>query len=322
MKKLGVFTSGGDSPGMNAALRSVVRTAIHHKVEVYGIERGYQGMIEGKIKRLYRDSVSNIIQRGGTFLRTARSEDFFTEKARAQAADVLKDRDIEALIAIGGDGTFQGAEKFSKEWQIRVIGVPGTIDNDIYGTDYTVGYDTALNTALSAVDRIRDTAAAHDRVFFVEVMGRQAGFIALDAGVAGGAEQILTPEEVTDIDEVANFISDGMKKGKTSSIVVVAEGDDQGGALDIAKKIKAKTKLKFRVSILGYIQRGGAPTARDRILATKLGAAAVEAFLGGKDRIMVGEVDGKIVHTPLIDTFSKKKPIDKNLLKLSEILAL
>jgi 6-phosphofructokinase 1 len=321
IKRIGVFTSGGDAPGMNACIRAVVRTAIYHGVEVIGIMRGYQGMIEGDFIPMDRRAVSNIIQTGGTILKTSRCEEFYHKAGRAKAIEKLRQAGIEGLVAIGGGGTFKGAHKLYVESGIPVIGVPATIDNDIYGTDYTIGFDTAINTALDAIDRIRDTAIAHGRIFWVEVMGRLCGFIATDVGVAGGAEAILIPEERTDIDELASELLNWHNMGKTSCIMVVAEGEEAGGAFQLARLIGEKTGLDSRVTVLGHIQRGGKPTARDRVLASKLGAAAVEALLAGETDKMVGEVNGKVILTPLEDAYSKRKPIDKSLLALARILA-
>ena len=322
MKKIAVFTSGGDAPGMNACLRAVVRTAIYSNLEIVGIRHGYQGMIEGDFVPLEMRSVSNIIQRGGTILYTGRSKDFMKKSGRRKAAMVLEREDIDALIAIGGDGTFHGAYELWREWHIPTIGIPATIDNDLYGTDFTIGFDTSTNTALCAVDKIRDTAAAHERVFIVEVMGRSAGFIGLDVGTASGAEEILIPETETNIDRICTRLKKGRAKGKTSSIIIVSEGDECGGAIKIGEEIKKKIKLNYRICILGHIQRGGAPSVKDRILASKLGYTAIKELLKGKKNVMVGEVNNKIRLTPIKDTWTKKKPIDKTLLRMAEILTL
>lgn len=322
VKKIGVLTSGGDSPGMNACIRAVVRSAIYYKIEVVGIMRGYAGMINGDMIEMNISSVSNIIQRGGTILKTARSEEFKTPEGRKKAAENLHKWGIDGLVAIGGDGTYRGASIFNQEYGIGVIGAPGTIDNGIHGTDYTIGYDTATNIALEAVDRLRDTAASHERIFFVEVMGRDTGFIALDVGVAGGAEAILIPETSTDIDKMSRVLADGRKRGKSSSIVIVAEGDEAGGAYKIAEKIKKRTGLDYRVTILGHVQRGGSPTVRDRVLASKLGAAAVEALKDGMTGMMVGEIHGKVELTPLETIWTQKDEVDMNLYRLAEMLAI
>jgi len=322
ISRIGVLTSGGDAPGMNACIRAVVRTAIYHGLEVAGIRRGYAGLIEGDIFQMDLSSVSNIIQRGGTILKTARSEEFKTSEGLARAAANLREWGINGLIAIGGDGTYRGANCLSKECDIAVVGAPGTIDNDICGTDFTIGYDTAINVALDAVDRIRDTAASHEMVFFIEVMGRDAGCIALDVGVAGGAEAILIPETPTDIDEMCETLTRGRERGKTSSIIVVAEGDESGGAYAIAEKVKEKTRLDYRVSILGHIQRGGSPTVRDRVLASRLGAASVEALKDGASNVMAGEINGKMEFTQLESIWSGRKEVNMNLCRLARMLAI
>lgn len=321
IRRIGVFTSGGDAPGMNACIRAVVRTALFHGVEVIGIMRGYEGMIEGDFIQMDRRSVSNIIQTGGTILKTSRCKEFHYKSGRRKAIQKLREAGIDGLVAIGGEGTFKGAHKLYIESGIPTIGVPATIDNDLYGTDYTIGFDTAINTALDAIDRIRDTAIAHGRIFWVEVMGRFSGFIAVDVGVAGGAEAILIPEVRTDIDELSRQLLHWHNMGKTSCIMVVAEGDEAGGAFQLAQLIKDRTGLDSRVTVLGHIQRGGKPTARDRVLASKLGAAAVEALLAGETDKMVGEVNGQIVLTPLEETYSKKKLLDKSLIALAQLLA-
>lgn len=321
MKTIGVLTSGGDASGMNACLRAVVRRALWHGLRVLGIRRGYVGLLEGEAQDLDHSSVSNIIHVGGTILKTGRSEEFYQSAGRAIAAEQLRRLGVDGLIAIGGDGTFHGAHALWEEHRVPVIGLPATIDNDVYGTDATVGYDTAVSVAVEAIDRIRDTAASHDRMFFVEVMGRQAGFIALEVGAAGGAELILLPEVYTSAEEIYKTIADGIARGKTSSIVVVAEGDEEGGALEIARKVQALGALECRVCILGHTQRGGPPTADDRVLASRLGAAAVDALLAGESDKMVGRVGGNMVLVPLSDTWEKKKPIDRELYELAQVLA-
>ncbi len=321
MNTIGVFTSGGDAPGMNACLRAVVRTALGHGLRVVGIKRGYAGLLEGDFIEMGHGSVSNIIQLGGTIIKTARSEEFLQYEAREKAAAALREAGIEGLVAIGGDGTFRGAQALGSEQQIPIIGAPGTIDNDLYGTDETIGYDTAINTALDAIDRIRDTATSHDRLFFVEVMGREAGFIALDVGVAGGAELILVPEDNVTVEHIYRTIMAGLKQGKMSSIIVVAEGDEEGGALELAHKVSELGKIECRATILGHVQRGGKPTARDRILASQLGAGAVEALLAGESGKMVGRINGELTLTPLPDTWMKKKPLNKGLYELAQRLA-
>lgn len=324
MKRIGVFTSGGDAPGMNACIRAVVRKSIFHQVEVFGILRGYNGMIKGEFTLLASHSVSNIIQRGGTILKSARSEEFMSYEGRKKAFEQLSKAGIEGLIAIGGDGTFKGAKVFFEEFGIPTVGVPGTIDNDLYGTDYTIGYDTAINTALEAIDKIRDTADSHDRLFFIEVMGRDSGYIAIACGIAGGAELVMVPETSTSIDEVVQVLNQGWKRSKTSSIIIVAEGDEEGDAHTIAQKVKERLKgiYDIRVSTLGHIQRGGSPTARDRILASRLGAAAVDALLAGQKNIMVGIVNDSITHISFEDAINQDKPIKQELIELVNILSL
>ncbi len=324
MKKIAVFTSGGDSPGMNACIRAVVRTGIFRGLEVYGIYHGYEGMIEGNIKRLYSHSVSNIVQRGGTILKSARSSEFRTPEGRKKAFENLKAQGIEGLVAIGGDGTFTGAKVFFEEYGIPTVGCPGTIDNDIFGTDYTIGFDTAVNTALEAIDKIRDTAAAHDRIFFVEVMGRDAGFIAVESGIGGGAEFVMVPETKTDLDQVVKTLKN-LRKTKTSSIIVVAEGDELGGAEKIMKMVKEKINdpnKEFKVTTLGHIQRGGKPSARDRVLASRCGMAAVEGLLEGKTSCMAGVMKLEVVYTPFSDCIGKPKPLISDHLKLIDILSI
>ncbi len=320
MKKIGVYTSGGDAPGMNACLRAVVRSGLYNGCEVVGIQQGYEGMIDGRFVDLQARSVSNIIQRGGTILRTARSERFRTAEGRARAAEQLKNAGIEGLVAIGGDGTFQGAAALSEEHGFPVVGVPGTIDNDLFGTDYTIGYDTAVNTAMEAIDKIRDTAASHDRLFYVEVMGRDAGFIALDVGISSGAEYILIPEEKTNIEALREEL-ESLKGRKPSVLIVVAEGEEQGGAFSLAEKVKGAAGYDYRVCVLGHVQRGGSPTAHDRLLASRLGVAAVESLLEGRTNVMVGEIHGRIAFTPLHETWANRKVVDSDLWRLAAILA-
>ncbi|WP_287418243.1 6-phosphofructokinase [Oceanithermus sp.] len=321
MKRIGVMTSGGDAPGMNAALRAVVRWAAANEVEVVGIRRGYAGMIEGEFVPLAPRDVANIIQRGGTILRTARSKEFLEPEGRAEAARRLAEAKIDGLVAIGGDGTFRGAIKMTQEHRIPIVGVPGTIDNDLYGTDFTIGFDTAVNTALDAIDRIRDTAASHERVFFIEVMGRHAGFIALDVGLAGGAEVIALPEIPTGPEEIAEQIRLSEAKGKHSSIIVVAEGAYPGGADTLMKAAQQIHPFEGRVTVLGHIQRGGSPTARDRVLASRLGAAAAETLVSGSSGVMLGEVEGEIALTPLAEAVERRKPIDRSIYDLATVLA-
>jgi 6-phosphofructokinase 1 len=320
IKKIGVLTSGGDAPGMNAAIRAVVRAALHHDLEVMGIRKGYKGMIDGDFIPLVSKDVSNIIQRGGTILGTARSEEFRTPEGRRKAYGNLIGSGINACIVIGGDGSFQGAGLFSSEFDIPFIGIPGTIDNDLYGTDYTIGYDTALNTVVEAVDRIRDTASAHDRMFFIEVMGRGAGFIALHSGIATGAEAILIPEVDGQEESLHEYLqSQGYK---SSSIILVAEGNKMGGAEEIANQIKSKyPEHDVRVNVLGHMQRGGSPSAFDRFLASRLGVAAVEALMDNQRSIMVGFVNHDIVHVPFNKTINTSKNLNSILLDVADILA-
>lgn len=323
IKRIGVLTSGGDAPGMNAAIRAVTRMAIYHGLEVYGIRSGYHGMINDQIVKLESHDVSNIIQRGGTVLKTARSDEFRTPEGRAQAYANLKKHQIDALVIIGGDGSLTGARLLSEEYDIPCVGVPGTIDNDLYGTDYTIGYDTAINTVVEAVDKIRDTASAHNRLFFVEVMGRDAGFIALRSGIAVGAEAILVPERDTPYDKLKSYLETGFVNKKTSGIVIVAEGEQQGGAYEIANKVKADfSQYEVKVTVLGHIQRGGSPTAYDRVTASHMGAAAVDALLDDQKSVMIGIVNKQIVHVPFNKTIKARKPLNEELLKISQILSI
>lgn len=322
IRKIGIMTSGGDSPGMNAAVRAVVRTAIYYNIEVYGIRRGYQGMIEGDIYKMTTTDVANIIQRGGTILKTARSKEFMTDEGMQKAYDQLKENGIEALVLIGGDGTFRGAVKFFEKFTIPAVGLPGTIDKDLAGTDYTIGFDTAVNTAVEAIDKIRDTAEAHDRLFIVEVMGRDAGFIALNSGIACGAEDILIPETITHIDDVLERIDYDERRRKTVHILVVAEGDDFGGAGELHKRITERFPgLDVRSCILGHIQRGGAPTCADRVLASRLGHAAVMALRDGKTQVMIGIVNDELVHTPFAGAIKENTKMRKDMLEMIRVLS-
>jgi 6-phosphofructokinase 1 len=321
MKRIGVLTSGGDAPGMNACVRAVVRCGASRKLEIVGIRRGYCGILEEDFVKLGSRSVANIVQRGGTFLETARCEEMKTEEGIRKANQVLRREGIEGLITIGGDGTFRGAVALAEAGDVKVIGVPGTIDNDVYGTDNTIGFDTAVNTALDAIDKIRDTAGSLHRLFFVEVMGKSRGFIALEVGIAGGAEDILIPEVETEVEQLCLSIRRSVKRGKRSSIVIVAEGDDAGGAFSIAQQVWERLKLEYRVCVLGHVQRGGSPTANDRVLASKLGAAAVNALAKDMTGYMVGELKGEIAFTPLRETWEKKKKLDRTLLRLVKVLA-
>lgn len=323
MDKIAVFTSGGDAPGMNAAIRAVVRGAIYYGKEIYGIKYGYNGMIEGDIYKMKSYSVSNIVQRGGTILKSARSTDFRTKEGRKKAYEQLQKRGIEGIIAIGGDGTFTGAKIFHDEYGIPCVGAPGTIDNDLYGTDYTIGFDTAVNTALDAIDKIRDTANSHDRVFFIEVMGRDSGYIAIQSGIGGGAELVMVPETLTTIDDVVNTLTDGWNRSKTSAIVIVAEGDEEGDAMSVATKVKPLLHGKdIKVTTLGHIQRGGTPSAYDRILSSRLGLGALEGLLNGRTNVMAGIVNDELVYTPFADAISKEKPLNQELIRMVNILSI
>ncbi len=322
MKSIAVLTSGGDAPGMNAAIRAVVRTGIYHQLRVYGINRGYQGLIEGDIFEMKSTAVSNIIQRGGTMLKTARSKEFTTAEGMQTAYQNLKKSKIDGLVLIGGDGTFRGANAFSEAYDFPAVGIPGTIDNDIAGSDYTIGFDTAVNTAVEAIDKIRDTAEAHDRIFIVEVMGRDAGYIALHSGIACGAEDILVPETTTDIHTVLEGIDFDNRRKKMVRIIVVAEGDDFGGAIDLQKYIASKRPdMETRVAILGHIQRGGSPTYYDRVIASRMGYEAVNALLRGQSQCMVGLVNESIVLTPFCNAIKEHAPIDPGMLEMAKILS-
>lgn len=319
IKKIGVLTSGGDAPGMNAAIRAVVRTALYHSMEVMGIRQGFKGMIEDDFVNMASKDVGNIIQRGGTILGTSRSMEFKTESGRRQAYENLQKNKIDACVVIGGDGTFTGAGIFSKEYDIPFIGIPGTIDNDLYGTDYTIGYDTALNTVVEAVDRIRDTASSHERLFFIEVMGRGAGFIALHSGIATGAEAVLMPELDNQEEGLRAYLK---RQNKKSNIILVAEGNKMGGAQEIAEKVKEDFKdYDVRVNVLGHIQRGGSPSAFDRFLASRLGVAAIEALLDNQRSIMVGFVNHETVLVPFNKTIKFNRNLDRILLEVADILS-
>ncbi|MGK0389525.1 MAG: 6-phosphofructokinase 1 [Maribacter sp.] len=323
MRRIAVFTSGGDAPGMNAGVRAVVRSASSQGLHVYGIYRGYQGMIEGDIKRLEKEDVRNIIHRGGTILKTARSKDFMTPEGRKQAADSLSAHDIEGVIAIGGNGTFTGANIFHEEHGIPFLGMPGTIDNDLYGTDFTIGFDTACNTAIDAMDKIRDTADSHNRLFFIEVMGRNSGYIGLYTGIGCGASGILIPEKAQDTESLMITLRKAIKRRKLFSLVVVAEGDETGGAVKIAEIVQKEfPQFETRVAIIGHLQRGGSPTCADRILASRLGHAAVEGLIAGKGNVMAGIVNNKVKFTDFHDCITKSKTPSKDLMNLNEILAM
>lgn len=324
IKRIAVFTSGGDAPGMNAAIRAIVRNALNNDLHVYGISRGYEGMIDGSIKRLETSDVSNIIHRGGTVLKTARSKRFLQPEGRKLAYENLIYNDIDALVAIGGNGTFTGAQKFMEEYpDIPIVGIPGTIDNDLYGTDFTIGFDTAVNTAVQAVDKIRDTADSHNRLFFVEVMGRHSGYIALHTAIAGGAGGVLIPEEESNIEELVKLLKRGAKRSKLFSIVLVAEGNQMGTVYDIARQVEEKIDVfdDIKVTVIGHLQRGGSPSAFDRVLASILGFGAVEALLQGKSGVMVGIKNNNIHHTSFKEAISKSKTFGKDLLRMAHILA-
>lgn len=323
IKRIGIFSSGGDAPGMNACIRAAVRTALHHQLEVVGIKRGYQGMIENDMVELNTESVSNILQLGGTILRSARSEEFRTPEGRAKAYQHLKENRIDGLVAIGGDGTFKGALAFMETFKdIPILGCPGTIDNDLYGTDFTIGYDTAINTAMNAIDNIKDTANSHDRLFFVEVMGRDAGFIALRSGIATGAEAVMIPESKMSVDKLIEILKLGRAQKKNASIVVVAEGDEVGGAFKLAELVKQKgfSEYEIKVSILGHIQRGGRPTCMERVRASQMGMSAVEGLLQGRKGEMVGIIHDDIVFTPFELATKHNTEINKTMLDMVRIL--
>jgi 6-phosphofructokinase 1 len=322
VNKIGVLTSGGDSPGMNAAIRAVVRTGIYHQMEVFGIMRGYQGMIENDIIPMHSRSVANIIQRGGTILKTARSKQFMEPEGRKIAYENLKKHEIDGLVIIGGDGSFRGAQKFSNEYDIPCIGLPGTIDKDIAGSDFTIGFDTAVNTAVDAIDKIRDTADAHDRMFIIEVMGRDAGYIALHSGIATGAEHILIPETKTDIEALIESLAEKERRKKLVNMIVVAEGDEIGGANELAKLLEERIgNIDTRVCILGHIQRGGAPSCLDRVIASRLGYAAVECLMEGRHNQMIGIVNNKLHYTPLDKAVKAKQKVNPEWMKIVKILA-
>ena len=324
IKKIGVLTSGGDAPGMNAAVRSVVRSCVYNNVKITGILFGYQGIIDNKMKPMDARSVNNIINKGGTILKTARCEEFRSENGRKKAYDNIKKNEIDALIVIGGDGTFTGSMIFQKEFSIPIIGIPGTIDNDIYGTQFTIGYDTALNTVVNAIDKIRDTAISHNRLFFVEVMGRDAGHIAINAGIGAGAEEILVPEANMGLERLLDSLKRSEKSGKSSSIVVVAEGDKTGkNVFEIASYIeKNMPEYEVRVSVMGHMQRGGSPSCFDRVLASRMGVYAVEKLLSGESNSMIGIINNKMTLCPLEKAIKGKSEINKNLIRVSDILSI
>ena len=323
INSIGILTSGGDAPGMNAAIRAVTRSAIFAGWKVFGIYRGYEGLINGEIKEFSSESVSSVIQRGGTILKTARSEEFRTLEGRNKAYENLRKHHIDALIVIGGNGSLSGAQDLAREHDVTVVGLPGTIDNDLYGTDSTIGYDTALNTIVDCVDKIRDTATSHDRIFFVEVMGRDAGFLTQNSAIAAGAEAAIIPEDRTDIDQLAQFIGRGIRKSKNSSIVLVSESKKDGGAMHYAERVRKEyPEYDVRVTILGHLQRGGRPSAYDRILASRLGVAAVEALKEGQRNIMVGVKNDQIVYVPISKAIKIDKPLDPELINVLTVLSI
>lgn len=322
LKRVGVLTSGGDAPGMNAAIRSTVRACIYYGIEPVAIHEGYKGLIENNMEEVTARSVANIINQGGTFLKSARCVEFRSKEGRTKAYENAKAAGLDALVVIGGDGSFTGAMLLEEEHGLPCIGIPGTIDNDIYGTDYTIGYDTALNTVVEAIDKIRDTATSHNRLFFIEVMGRDAGFIALNTGIAAGAENILIPEENKPVEHLMEALQQSGRAGKTSSIIVVSEGDKSGGVFELARTVEEKfPEYECKVTVLGHIQRGGRPSCSDRVLASRLGVAAVEALRDGESGIMVGVRDQQVVKTPLERAISKQNLIDNNLVRVAEIVS-
>ena len=323
IKRIGVFTSGGDAPGMNAAIRAVMRTASIYDLHVYGIQRGYDGMIDGEINRLEADDVRNILQRGGTILKTARSSRFLTPEGRKIAYENLVANDIDALVAIGGNGTFTGSMVFNSEYNIPTIGLPGTIDNDLYGTDYTIGFDTAVNTAIQAVDKIRDTADSHNMIFLIEVMGRNSGYIALHTAIGSGASAFISPEVESTIDTLILDLKKALRRKKLFGLVIAAEGNKIGNAFEISNKLKELVpEYDVKVTIIGHLQRGGSPTAQDRILASRLGYEAVEALIKGKHNVMAGIINDKVVFTPFVDAISKNKTPDISMIKMANILGM
>ena len=323
IKCIGILTSGGDAPGMNAAIRAVTRSAIYNGLQVKGIYRGYKGLITGEIKEFKTENVSNIIQLGGTILKTARCQEFRTPEGRQIAYETMKREGIDALVVIGGDGSLSGARLLAQEFDVPCIGLPGTIDNDLYGTDTTIGYDTALNTILDAVDKIRDTATSHERLFFVEVMGRDAGFLALNGAIAAGAEAAIIPEFNTEVDQLEEFINNGFRKSKSSSIVLVAESEITGGAMHYAERVKNEyPQYDVRVTILGHLQRGGRPTAHDRIIASRMGVASIQALMEGQRNVMIGIENDQIVYVPFAKAIKNDKPIDRELVSVLNELSI
>lgn len=323
ISRIGILTSGGDAPGMNAAIRAVVRACYFHKKFADGIYFGYQGLIDNEFRSLDVRSVNMILGRGGTILKSARCEAFRTKEGRKKAYENLKANDLDALIVIGGNGTLMGAHVFHEEFGVPVVGIPGTIDDDLYGTDHTIGFDTAVNTVIDAVDKIRDTAFSHNRLFFVEVMGRDTGFIALQSGLAAGAIEIMMPETEISVDDLIATLEKGRRTKKTSRVIIIAEGNKNGGAAQLAAYVNEKyDQYDTRVTVLGHIQRGGKPSAFDRVLASELGVGAVEALLNGATDILIGKQKGEVTTTPLIDALNVVKPLNSNLLRISKILSI
>ncbi|MBF0762126.1 MAG: 6-phosphofructokinase [Dysgonomonas mossii] len=323
IKCIGILTSGGDAPGMNAAIRAVTRSAIYNGIEVKGVMRGYKGLVFDEIIPFKTNSVSNIIQQGGTILKTARCKEFETTEGRQTAYETLQRENIDALVVIGGDGSLTGARIFAQEYNFPIVGLPGTIDNDLQGTDLTIGYDTALNTIMQAVDKIRDTASSHERLFFIEVMGRECGILALNGAIASGAEAAIIPERSMQQDQLADLISNGFRKSKNSSLVLVTEGDITGGAMVMAERVKKEfPQYDVRVTILGHVQRGGSPTANDRILASRMGASAIDALLDGQRNVMIGIQNDVIVYVPFSKAIKKNKPIQPDLVETLKVLSI
>lgn len=323
IKRIGVLTSGGDAPGMNAAVRAVVRACIYYDLEVFGVYKGYDGLISGNIEQLFVRSVSNILSRGGTFLLSARSKEFRTKEGREKAYENFKKFELDALVVIGGDGSFTGADIFSQEFDVPVIGIPGTIDNDLAGTDNTIGFDTACNTAREAIDKIRDTASSHERLFFVEVMGRDAGFIAVNSAIGGGAVAMVIPEHNWTLESLIKRLRKGAANKKASNVVVIAEGCQLGNAYQVAEEVKKELDyFDIRVTVLGHLQRGGSPTTMDRVLASRLGVAAVEGLTNGQSKVMVGMINSKIVYTPIGDAIKAEKRIGDEEFRIAKILSI
>lgn len=323
IKRIAIFTSGGDAPGMNAAIRAVVRTGVYYDLHVFGIIGGYDGMIGGKISELDKREVGNIMQRGGTILKTARSIEFMTPEGRKKAYESLVAYDIDACVAIGGNGTYTGAKVFQEEFDIPFVGLPGTIDNDIYGTDFSIGFDTAINTAVEAVDKIRDTADSHDRLFFIEVMGRHSGYIALHTAIGSGAGNVFLPETETSVETLVDYLKKAAKRQKLFNLVIVAEGNKTGNATELAEKMKQMApEFDTKVTIIGHLQRGGSPSCQDRVLASRLGYASVKALLEGKSNVALGVINDKISYTSFEDAITKTKDLNQDLVKMAEILAM